>query len=96
MPEFASPAAYATWAWRLALPVLTLLALVWVTGASHWLAMSAYNHLECHRASWMGLLWSPLDQARPECVLLWRVANRAHWSLFELFSKVLAMAVPSA
>lgn len=96
MPEFTSPAACATWAWRLAAPLLTLLCLVWLTGASHWLTMTGYNYLECHRASWMGLLWSPLDQARPECVLLWRLANHAHWSLFDLFGKVLAMAVPSA
>lgn len=85
-----------TWTWRLAIPLLTLLGLVWLTGMGHWVAMYAYNGLECHRVSWLGLLWSPLDQARPECVLLWRLATRAHWSLFDLFGKVLAMLVPSA
>ncbi len=86
----------AAWVWRLALPLLTLLALVWLTGAGHWVAMFAYNGLECHRATWVGLLWAPLDQGRPECVLLWRLANLSHWSLFDLFGKVLTMLVPSA
>lgn len=86
----------ATWALRLAIPLLTLLGLVWAVSMGHWAAMFVYNGLECHRVSWVGLLWSPLDQGRPECVLLWRLANVAHWSLFDLFGKVLAMLIPSA
>jgi len=85
-----------TWTWRIVAPLLTLLVLAWATGLGHWVAMYAYNALECHRVSWIGLLWAPLDQARPECVLLWRLANRAHWSLFDLFGQLLQMLVPSA
>lgn len=98
--DTATPMTYAHVALRTALnlawPAMALVLLAWLSGAAHWIAMFTYNGLECHRAGWSGLLWSPLDQGRPECVLLWRVANSAHWSLFDLFGKILAMVVPNA
>lgn len=91
-----TPTSWTSWAWSLAVPLLTLLALTWAIGQGHWLSMYAYNHLDCHRTSVIGFFWAPLDQARPECVLLWRLANHAHWSLFDQFGKILQMLVPPA
>jgi hypothetical protein len=73
-----------------------MLTLAYLTGLGHWVTMYAYDALGCHRVSLIGFLWSSFDQARPECVLLWRIANLAHWSIFGLFGQVLQHLVPSA
>jgi len=78
------------------LAIVTLIATAWLVGMGHWIAMYIYNNIECHRFSLIGFLWSPLEQARVECVFLWRIANHLHWSLFDIFGKIISTIIPSA
>lgn len=84
------------WAWAFVWPILIIAALAWTTGVAHWFLMTIYSGMGCHTVSLFGFLRAALDQARPECVLTWRLAEVAHWSLFDLFGRILAMAVPAA
>ncbi len=74
--------------------LFTLILTAWITGAAHWLLMFIYNNIGCHSMSFIGLLLSPLQQARPECIFIWRVANHAHWFLFDIFGKIIGTIIP--
>lgn len=76
--------------------ILVIATLAWFTGVGHWCLMTAYNSLGCYSFTWVGMFTSPFAQARPECVLIWRLAEVSHWSLFDLFGRILTMLVPSA
>lgn len=93
---YALSASLVRWTWALVWPILLIAALAWATGAGHWLLMTAYSAMGCHSVSFIGFLQAAFSQGRPECVLIWRLAEVAHWTLFDLFGRILAAAVPAA
>ena len=82
--------------YNIVLALFTLVATAWLVGVGNWIVIYIYNIIECHNVSFSGFLWSPLQQARPECVFLWRVANHLHWSLFDIFGRIITTIIPSA